>query len=271
MKQLFLLIILSLTAKVGFSQDIIKQKNGEKMEVKIVELADDYVKFYYYEDPDKVEIVMNRSLIREIEFEYGRKEEEITPGLDESYFVDDKRNNVLVNFTAIASQTGMVGYERSLNPNSSVGGAIKIHGAGAQTGYYDNKSGFGAEVNYKVKTGNIFKKNDYRPNHLLQGFYLRPNLGFSNAEFDDDQDSFYYGGSEKYTYVHGGFDFGNQWIFNNILSLDIYTGINFFGGSYEEEFNGEVYDSYPTIRDGNMAGDSNVAVRYGLQLGFLFN
>ena len=67
------------------SQDIITQKNGEEIEVKITELGDDFVKFYYLEDPDQVEITMNRSLIRTIEFEYGRKEVEVQPGVDESY------------------------------------------------------------------------------------------------------------------------------------------------------------------------------------------
>lgn len=271
MKQL--LLVLSIFAMPLFSsaQDVIKQKNGEELEVKIIELADDYVKFYYFEDPDKVEIVMNRSLIREIDFEYGRKETEIDPGLNESYFVDDKRGNILANFTAFASNTGSLAYERSLDPNSSIGGVIKLHGVGANTGFFDDRSGFGIEANYKVKTGNIFKKNDYRPRHLLQGGYLRPNLGFSTADFTREDNGFGED-SQEYSFIYGGFDIGKQWVFNNTLSLDIFTGINFFGGSFEETFNGEVVDDpLLEINDGNLAGGDNVGVRYGVQLGFLLN
>lgn len=270
MKNLLMLVCLMLFGKITFGQDIITQKNGEKLEVKIVELADDVVKFYYYDDPDQILVTMNRSLIREIKFEYGRKEEETNPGLDESYFIDDNRNNILVNFTSIASYSSMIGYEHSLNPTSSVGGGIKLHGVGANSSYWDDRTGFGVEVNYKVKTGSVFKKDQYRPNHLLQGFYIRPDLGFTSLEqtyvnYNDSEDK------EKYSYFYGGFDIGNQWVFNNRLSLDIFSGINFYGGDYSYTTNtGERLDDLPEISDGNMSGSGNVAVRYGVQLGFLF-
>jgi len=270
MKPLYTLLCLMAIPFLSSAQDTIEQKNGDVLKVKIVELADDYVKFYHFEDPDQVEIVMNRSLIREIDFEYGRTEKEVDPGQNESYFVDDKQNNILVNFTSIATRTGLIGYEHSLNPNSSIGGGVKIHGLGAQTGFYDNKSGFGIEANYKVKTGTIFKKGDYRPNHLLQGFYLRPDIGFTSVDFDNDSGSL---SSENYSYLYGGFDFGNQWVFNNTLTLDIYTGINFYGGTNEiTNGSGEVFENqFLDIRDGNIAGAEGVGARYGLQLGFLFN
>ena len=251
------------------SQDIITQKNGDEMEVKVTELSDDYVKFYYLEDPEKVEVKMNRSLIRTIEFEYGRKEVEVQPGLDESYYVDDHQNNILLNFTGIPSKTTMLSYEKSISPFASFGGGVKIHGVGAGGSWYE-KSGFGVEANYKVKTGSVFKKDDYRPNHLLQGFYVRPNLGFTTAKFD------YYPDSstddyEEYSYLHGGFDIGKEWVFNNVLSLDIYTGINFFGGDYTDINCETCSDDGPTyIEDGNMVGGDNTALRYGVQLGFTF-
>ena len=238
--------------------------------MKITELGDDFVKFYYLEDPDQVEITMNRSLIRTIEFEYGRKEVEVQPGVDESYYVDDHQNNIMLNFTGIPSKTTMVSYEKSLSPFASVGGGVKLHGVGAGGSWYE-KSGFGIEANYKVKTGSVFKKDDYRPNHLLQGFYVRPNLGYTTVELNYEPDTDFED-VEEYSYLHGGFDIGKEWIFNNALSLDIYSGINFFGGDYSwNDENCETCNDDPTyIEDGNMVGGEGTALRYGVQLGFTF-
>ena len=267
MKNLFFAVFFLSMTTIAFSQDVIVQKNGEKMEVKVTELADSYVKFYHFEDPDKVEISMNRSLIREIKFEYGRKETEVSPGLDESYYVDDNRNNILLNFTAIPSSTLMLSYERGIDPNSSFGGAIKIHGPG--TANYD-KSGFGIEGNYKVKMGSVFKKDQYRPNHLLQGFYVRPTVGFTSAKIEGES---IYGDFDdyEYSYLYGGFNLGKQWVFNNKLSLDIFAGLMFYGGDYTVTENScETCDYTNDIQDGNLAGYNNTAFNYGLQLGYTF-
>ncbi len=269
MKQLILFLAFCLFSSIGYSQDTIILKNGDELNVKITELDDGTVKFYYADDPEKIIVTMNRSLIREIKFQYGRVEKEITPGAEEAYYVDDKKNNLLINFTSIASKNAIIGLEHSLSPTSSISGYLKFPGVGADTGYYESKNGFGVEVDYKVKAGSVFKKNQYRPQHLLQGFYLRPDLGFTTAKFENEPGS--YNQSEKYTYIYGGFDIGNQWVFNNSLSLDIYTGLNFYGGDYEYVSNNEVSKEYSEIRAGNLAGSNGVGIRYGIQLGFLFN
>ncbi len=276
MKNLIIAVFLSIIANLSFGQDIITEKNGDQLKVKIIKMSEQTVSFYYYDDPEKIEVTMNRSLIRNIKFEYGRTEEEKAPELNENYFVDDKRNNVMINLTSIPGQSTTLSYERAINPLSSFGGAIKLHGVGTESGEYDNKSGFGIEANYKVKSGAVFKKNDYRPKHMLRGFYLRPDVGYTRAkledDYDNDNDPEY---KEKYSYIYGGTDIGYEWIFANRLSLDIYSGVNFYGGSYkvyEDVGNGYYNESNsdPYITDGNMTGYNNTAVRYGVQIGFLF-
>lgn len=265
MKKLVLILISIFAYQATIAQDVIEQNDGKKIKVKVTELADDYVKFYHYEDPNQVEIKMNRSLIKEIEFEYGRKEETVDPGLNEAYFVNDNRNNIKLNFTGIAAGSTILSYERGLDPFSSVEGSLKFHGAGV--GYEaENKSGFGIEAAYKVKFGKLFGKNDYRPKHLLAGFFLKPAIGFSSVKdkYENSSDKV------SYNYVHGGIDLGKQWILNNRLSLEPYFGLHYYGGKFDKDDTCERCDDDFYILDGNMSGAENTAGRFGLNVGYVF-
>lgn len=265
---LAVLFFISMTGQLS-AQDIIKQKNGDELEVRIIEQADDYIVYYHINDPNKVEVKMNRSLIREIRYEYGRKETEVAPGLDESYFVDDRKNNIKLNFSSIANNSTILGYERAIDHKSSWEAYLAIHSLGVEQDEYDERSGFGLNAAYKLKFGGLFKKDDYRPAHVLHGTYLRPNIGFNSVDYDMESID----GYDKYSYVHGGLDLGKQWILNNTLSLDIFGGLHYYGGSFTEastspnEFN--FFNEQ--IDDGNLTGGGNVAGKYGLQIGFLFN
>lgn len=272
MKYVLLSFFLCITSAL-FAQDIITQKNGETIEVKIIELADDFVKFYHFKDPNKVEIVMNRSLIREIEFEYGRKEKEVEPGLDESYFVDDKHRNIKVNFLGLALGSTILTYEQAIDPKSSWEVVGKIHGAGV--GYEAiGKSGLGIEANYKVKFGSLFNRNSYRPSHILEGVFLRPGIGYSQYTIKNDEERY---GDElgDYSYFHGGLDIGKQWILNNQLSLELFGGLHLWGGDFDKsEDNTCESCTYYYVADGNMAGNSgengSAAGRFGIQVGYVF-
>lgn len=273
MKKLLSLVFIFCTASTILAQDIITQNDGQKSEVKITELSDDYVKFYHIGDPSKVEIKMNRSLIKEIEFEYGRKEETVQPGLNESYFVNDHKNNIKLNFTAIANESTILTYERGIDPSSSWEGSIKLHGVGVEQVENRDKSGFGIEGAYKVKFGKLFGKNDYRPKHLLAGFSLKPTLGFSTVkeEIPVWLNGTQYKATRKYNYIHGGIDIGKQWILNNILSLEPYLGLNYYGGSdNRDKTSCETCDRDFSIDDGNMGGANNTAGRFGINIGFTF-
>ncbi len=269
MKQIMLLAFFCCITVLGKSQDVITKKNGDKINAKITALTESSVTYYNFDDPEKVEITISRGLISKIDFEYGKTEVETAPGLDESYYVDDNINNILVNVTSIASKSTTVGYERSLDVYSSISGYISIHGVGSGNANNVDKSGFSIEGNYKVKTGSIFKRNRYRPPHILEGFYLRPDLGYTKNEITYDKDS-NYKSVEDYSYFYGGVDLGKEWIFNNRISLDLYGGINFFGGDYSYTTNTETTTDDPYIEDGNMVGSNGTAFRYGLQIGFVF-
>lgn len=250
---------------VGFlatqAQDVITLKTGEKMEVKIIEVNDLEIKYREYRDPDGIIFTMSRGKIREIRYEAGRREKEEGPGIDPAYYVDDRINNIKVNFLALGGAHTIFAYEHGFNPKSSVEVQLKINGLGFDN--VDGKSGIGLDAGYKMKLGSLFKKRDeYRPKHMLEGGYFRPVLGFNSASFDE-------GSYKDYTYMHFGLDFGTQWIISNSVSLDLFTGWHYYGGSFEDRYAGDMY--FVDWTDGNLSAVSdNSAIAFGFNVGILF-
>jgi hypothetical protein len=262
-----------------FAQDVIIKKNGDKINVVIKELSDTEVKYTNYKDPNGIIFTMDRALIREIKFSYGGKIKEEGPNQDESYYIDDKRNNIKLNFTAISVGWGILTYERSLNPSSSIEASIKIPGLGITRD--DQKlSGLGLNAGYKLKLGSIFQKEGYRPKHLLHGKYFRPNLGYTFTKTTNENGSGL--GNDRATvnrsFINFGLDFGSQYILNNVVSLDWYFGFHYYGGGIDKIVqNGNnipvdaVSGDYIDLRGGDMVGGGNVAFNIGLRVGILFD
>ncbi len=258
-------ILLLAISAVGFlssqAQDVIILRTGEKMEAKILEVDDVEIKYREYRDPDGIIFTMSRGKIQEIRYEMGRREKEDGPGIDPAYYVDDRRNNLKLNFLALGGGHTILAYERALNPKNGVEVQLKINGLGFDNEY--GKSGIGLDAGYKLKIGSLYKKRDeYRPKHILAGSYFRPVLGFNSASYDE-------GEYKKYTYVHFGLDFGGQWVINNIVSLDLFMGWHYFGGNFEERNVGDVF--YEDWSDGNLSAVSaNSAIGIGFNVGILF-
>jgi len=261
------------------AQDIITKKDGERLKVIIKEISDSEIRYTDYRDPDGVIFVMDRALVREIKFSYGKRIKEEAPNQDEAYYVDDKVNNIKMNFTAIGAGFTILSYERALNPISSVEGSIKIPGWGVQRDG-ERSSGFGVNIGYRLKFGSLFKKEGYRPKHLLHGYYFRPNIGYLYSKTEnEDAIIFSSAGNADVTrsFFHGGLDFGYQWILNNILSIDLYAGIHYYGGGIDRvESNGQVVESdnfiddFIDARGGDFIGNDNIGGTFGLKVGVLF-
>lgn len=257
---LFITLIL-----VGFltvhAQDVITLRTGEKIDAEIIEVNDLEIKYREYSDPDGIIFTMSRGKIREIRYETGRREKEEGPGVDPAFYIDDHVNNIKVNFLGLGGGHTILTYERGLSPKNSVEAQLKISGLGFQN--ESGKSGIGLDVGYKLKLGSLYKKRDeYRPKHLLEGSYFRPVLGFNSASYDEGQ-------YRRYTYAHFGLDIGVQWILSNIVSLDLFTGWHYFGGSFKQRYMGDIY--YQDWWDGNLgAVTNNSAMAFGLNVGILF-
>ena len=233
----------------------------KKLEVKILEVNDVEIKYREYRDPDGIIFTMSRGKIREVRYEMGKREKEDEPGFDPAYYVDDRINNIKLNFFTLGGAHTILSYERGLTPKSGIEVQLKLNGLGFDN--QDGKSGFGLDGAYKMKLGSLFKRrNEYRPKHMLEGGFFRPQLGFNYASFDEGQYT-------DYTYVHFGLDFGTQWILSNTISLELYYGWHYFGGDFKDRHMGDIY--FDEWSDGNLSAVSeNAAIAVGFNVGIVF-
>lgn len=269
---LLTLSIILLLGTSAISQDLIMLKNGEKISCIIKELSDTQVKYVEVDDANEVIFAINRGQVREIMFAYGKTIEEQPEAINEAYYTDDHKSNIKLNFLSIGADAVIFTYERALNPYSSFEITPKILGVG----FNDNSddSGFGLDLGYKLKLKSIGNINGYRPDHLLHGSYLRIGLGYG---YTKDEDSYttsgggYYSNKNTASIVHFGLDIGKQWIIQNRVSLDLYAGIHYYGGSFKSERNGQTDDYYYRgFNNGDIGGDDTTAGAFGFRIGFLF-
>lgn len=265
-------LFVSLVSTIMFSQDIIIKKDGEKVKAKIIEINDTQIKYYEFRDINNLIFTIDRALIKEIKFESGTKYKEERPGSSEVYYAEDRINNLKLNFFTIGDGDLLFTFERAIDAGSSWEATLKIYGLGDGSDFNSDDSGFGINGAYKLKFGNLFKKSsEYRPKHILHGGYLRPVLGYSYSkrEFDFNANNRF---RESDSYVHFGLDIGKQWILRNTISIDLFLGFHYYGGSFtSSDPNADRFNIFNDIEDGDLVGSENRAVAFGLRVGGLFS
>lgn len=258
-----------------FAQDIITKKDGTTLEVIIKEMKNNTIKYVDFKDPNGVIFTIDKAFVSDVAFKYGKTMEIKNHEGDKLYFAEDKINNIMFNFSAFGSNTLGLAYERAIAPGQSVLGEIKIYGIGINSNDID-RSGFGADIAYRLKTKKLFRGNSYRPKHILDGSYFSPVFGFSSGKTTYNHYYYNYDGSSTsiisldHSVFHFGIQYGKQWILNNILSIDASVGFHYYGGSFDgdEDQNSFIGFGEP-LRLGNMIGSDNKLFSFNLRIGIL--
>jgi hypothetical protein len=128
----------------------------------------------------------------------------------------EKANAFKANIFSPIVKTGSFFYERKLNDKSS-----------AQLGV-----GFTSYNKDNTKISGLFFTPEYRfylSGESMNGFYVGPFLRYQNLKIEDKS----YTPSDKATLstVGGGVVVGRQWLFGNIVTLDIFAGPSYNSGS----------------------------------------
>jgi hypothetical protein len=266
MKKNILLTLFVLCFSFSFAQDVIIKKDGTKMGVSIKEIGNKFIKYVDPIDSNGIIFTIDKALVKEVKFGYGKNMKIENPETNSVYYVGDKKNNFTLNFTSIGANTLALGYERSLKPGQSVFVEAKIYGIGIKIRDEKTRSGFGLDLAYRLKIKSLFNVNEYRPKHLLHGSYFSPTLGFSNGEFEY-VDSYYTDenyNKYKHSIVHFGLQMGKEWILQNTISLDASVGFHYYGGNAKQN-----EKSFEPVRLGNMIGNQNKIVSFNLRIGIL--
>ncbi len=265
MKTKIIAILLCFVACINsFAQDVITKKDGNKMKVTIQKVTKNNIKYILFDDPNKVIYTIDKVLITNVEFAYGKKDLDIKdPEKNPYYFAEDKINNILINFSAFGGNTLAFAYERAINPGQSIMTELKIYGLGSKSGNEESRSGLGIDLHYRLKTKSFFGEKEYRPKHILHGPYFAPIVGFSTGSIDYKYRYYNSNKNVKHTLFHFGIQYGNQWILQRKISIDTSFGFHYFMGSQSDT------DDFEPVRLGNMVGSSNKLFSLNIRVGFL--
>jgi hypothetical protein len=158
-----------------------------------------------------------------------------------------KSNAFKVNLFSPIVKTGSFFYERKINEKQS-----------AQLGV-----GFTSYNRMDVKISGLFFTPEYRfyvSGQSMNGFYVAPFARYQNLKIEDNSDSAEENKAELTT-IGGGVSVGRQWLFSNIITLDIFAGPSINSGKVKITSGSDV--DVPGTFEG-------FGVRAGLTLGVAF-
>ena len=162
----------------------------------------------------------------------------------------EKQNVIKVNLFSPIVKTGSFFFERAISEKSS-----------AQIGI-----GFTAFNRDEIKLNGIFITPEYRfylseSEAAPVGFYVGPYLRYQNLKIETTDSE----PADKATLstFGGGVVVGRQWIFSDIVALDIFLGPNYNSGKVKVTSGSNVEDEIPGAING-------FGVRAGVTLGIAF-
>ncbi|WP_448518241.1 DUF3575 domain-containing protein [Rhodoflexus sp.] len=159
------------------------------------------------------------------------------------------KNLIKVNLLSPVVRTGSFFYERVLNDKSSL-----------QLGfYYTGSSVFGTQfrgIGITPEYRFYLSESKVTP----AGFYVAPFARYQNLRLTDKDVSDL---SARYSSIGGGVSVGNQWLFKNQVSLDVFGGPSFNATSFRGN-NGATEDDFFLTNLGYFS------FRFGITLGFAF-
>ncbi len=166
-----------------------------------------------------------------------------------SFAQNGKKNIFKVNVISPIVRTGSFFYERAITQKSSVQLGVLYTGYSIE----DTKlRGFGITPEYRF----YLSQSKQAP----QGFFVAPFLRYENLNLSTDNAR----NEATLSTFGGGVLIGGQWIFSNIVSLDV------FGGPRVNSRNFKASTSGTTEDDFTLTGFGSFGFRFGVTLGIAF-
>lgn len=278
--KIYLLFILLFTCFSGFSQDKIIKKGGETLEVKILEISPNEIKYKLVSDPDGPIYIIDKDRIKEVLYENGRKEIYESILTDAEFYIGQKKRALKLNLISPTLGYTQMAYEQNIKPGRSFEVSLGIIGLGAQQEidwwnnsqkYLEQKGAFGS-FGYKFIRTPDFTTNNQKYGHIMQGMYVKPEvmLGFFTnnvVKFNGSENVL-----ERQSTTFGALmvNLGKQWVFSDVFLIDLYGGLGyaFQGRSNDENIS---YNNYHGRLYGVTSGskDASFAVSGGFRIGIL--
>lgn len=268
---------LALSCFSGFAQDKIIKKGGETLEVKILEIGPNEIKYKIFSEPEGPIFIMDKDRILEVVFENGRIEKYVSPLKDAEFYVDQKKRAVKMNFLSPLMGYTQLAYEQNLKPGRSYEISLGIIGLGRnqeleywdETAHKEDQSGFFGSFGYKFIRVPDFTTNNQKYGHILQGLYVKPEVMvgyFSNNGYNYDNNTIL---KRKTTFGAALVNLGKQWVFSDVFLIDLYGGIGYAFKNRSNDSND--YFNYNGRLYGVLTGneDADFAFSGGFRIGIL--
>jgi len=261
----------------GFAQDKIIKKGGETLEVTILEISPNEIKYQLFSDPQGPIFIMDKDRIAEVIYKNGRVEKYEKPLNDAELYIDQKKRALKMNFISPLLGYTQFAYEQNIKPGRSFEISLGIIGLGKnqELSYWngnlekeDQKGLFGS-FGYKFIRVPDFTANNQKYGHILQGLYVKPEVmigHFSRNYYYFNQNTIQ---SRNTTFGAAIVNLGKQWVFSDVFLIDLYGGIGYAFQKQRDKTN-EFYD-YNGRLYGLIGGDDDAsfAVSGGFRIGIL--
>jgi hypothetical protein len=275
---LFLSLGLLFLSKNLFSQDVITLNDGSVLKVRIVEVGESEVKYKPFKGGDRV-VVMDRTIVKKIRYEGEQTTELSKDEIEKNYFFNDHKEALKLGFTGILGNGISIAYERALNPTQSWEVVGRYQGIGFSR-RPDVSSGYGATFGFR-QAFNSSTRKAVKSSHTLSGWYIKPEISIMQNEYNFDNNGvFSFNGSTIKSSVMGtaGLNIGGQWVFNNTMLFEIFTGLGFGGFlSTQKDPNRVCNDCQNDVPSVSALGgestlfDGRILYNFGIRIGGVFD
>lgn len=272
------------------AQDILQKTNKSKIEVKIIEIGTDEIKYKNYNDLDGPVYVIYKRDVMSIQRENGEiiQFEKDVLELSESPN-SHKRSAIMIDpFSPIARHLGL-GYQRWIKPGLILEGKVGLIGLGIHFDkesqwMYDKKGAF-ITISNKMMFKQLTYSKGTRIVHPLAGTYFKPqiscsyftykNLEYFYPDYNNYHDPIPYEVTYKNFSAALSLTIGRQWLIADVLLLDIFVGAGygFYNISSNSPYSSTIYESTPSVYFHSHAfiGNNNfpLCLTSGISLGIL--
>lgn len=292
MKKLFILLFMLSLSAAAQAQDKIYKKGGEVVEVKIVEVGTDEIKYRVFGDQTGPMYSLDKDRIIKVIYENGRIETYQSNLKDPKLYEDQAKDAIKINFLAPLLGYTQFNYEHNLRPGRGYELSLGIIGLGKRqdigsfydsatsrtTTTYREASGVFIGGGYKFSKMPDFINKGAKYSHVLQGAYVKPELLLGVYKHNNIE-SFPGGGSpprvNRESISFGGLlvNLGKQWVLGELLVVDVYGGLGYALDNRNASLNNTEYDydyigNHYALTTGT---DSGLGFTGGFKIGILVN
>ncbi|MFN7014856.1 MAG: hypothetical protein ACK4ON_11370 [Bacteroidia bacterium] len=220
-----------------YAQDILQKRNESSLEVKIIEIGTDEIKYRLWEDLEGPIYVVEKKDVSGIKLQNG-EQVTIEPdvlAVSESSASHKRRAIKLEPFSLFAGHISG-GYEHWLKPGIALEGKIGLIGVGLnQAIREEQRKGAFLKAGMKFTFRQLVYNKGARIVHPLAGGYFKPEISISH--FTNQREVYIYSPSWVYpssetvkfrnTSAALNLILGKQWLVGDVILLDIYGGIGY--------------------------------------------